>query len=444
MLVHPRSLRLWLLVAMIGAAIVGLGGAYVSFGRIESSGERRADRAKAVHVAGAIASQVAAGAGHSRLAAAQALLPNNQLIVIRDGRPMFTGPALSDRELEVTARARFPGGVVVLRDYESPGGGTSGLLTLVAAGVIVLVIVSGWLAATLVARAVRRPIDRAVAAADRLASGDLSARMGTSGPDELVRLGRAFDSMATRLEATDSEQRRFLADVAHEIATPTNSISGYGLAFADGDLATEAERAEARALIESETRRLTSLIEDLRQLTRLDLAERVRPRPLDLAEVCRASAARFLPAARAATVALEVDAKRVAIDSDRRLLETILDNLLSNAIRHTPAGGRVDLRLRRRRGEIVMAVRDNGVGIPPEHQRRVFDRLYRVDDARARLRGGSGLGLAIAQRAALALGGRIELDSEPARGSEFRLVLPSAGRRRGSVSSMRAPEATTR
>ena len=439
MLARLTSLRLWLLVAMIGAAVVGLVGAYFSYGEIQTSHERRVDRAKAMREATAVAAQVAAGADSGRLRALQAVMPNNQLILIRRGRRIFTGPAIRGRELEVTVSARLPHGLVVLRDFESGGHGSSALLTLVAGGVILLVILAGWLVATVVGRAVRGPIERAVAAADRLAGGELSARMGASGPDELVRLGRAFDSMATRLEAADIEQRRFLADVAHEIATPTNSISGYGLAFADGKLETEAERTEGRALLESETRRLTGLIDALRELTRLDLAEEVRPRPLELGRLCRDAAARFHPSARAKGVALEVDAQRVMIDSDQRLLEMVLDNLLTNAVRYTPAGGRIDLQLRRRRGEIIILVRDTGVGIPAEHQQRVFDRLYRVDDSRDRDRGGSGLGLAIAQRAAHTLGGRIELESRPGRGSEFRLVVPSAGSRRAARSAAGSP-----
>jgi signal transduction histidine kinase len=426
MVARLTSLRFWLLVAMIAAGAVGLVGTYVAFGKIQSAQERRADRHKAEQQAAAIAHQAAAGADRTRFAALQAVLPNNQLVVVRGGRPVFVGPAITDRELEVTASASFPGGRVVLRDYESPGKGESRLLTLVVAGVILLVILAAWLVATLVTRAVRDPVERAVAAADRLAAGDLSARMGASGPDELLRLGRAFDSMADRLESADQDQRRFLADVAHEIATPSNAISGYGIALADGSLVTDAERQEARALIEGETRRLTGLIDDLRALTRLDLAGEARRVRVDLAELCRREVARFAPPAREAGIRLETDLKAAVIDSDPRLIETVLDNLLSNALRYTPSGGRVDLRVRRDRKEIVLSVRDTGIGIPPEQQQRVFDRLYRVDEARDRERGGSGLGLAIAQRAAQALGGRIELESEPGRGSEFRLVLPSA------------------
>jgi signal transduction histidine kinase len=439
MLARLTSLRFWLVVAMIGTAVVGLGGAYLSYGKIQESQERSVHRAKAKSQAAAVAAEAAAGAGRRQLAELQAVLPNNQLIVVRHGRRVFAGPPISGREFEVGVSAPFPGGRVILRDYEPVARSSSLVLTLVAGGVILLVILAALVVATLVTRAVREPVARAVAAADRLAGGDFSARMGASGPDELVRLGTAFDSMAARLEAADRDQRRFLADVAHEIATPTTAISGYGLALADGSLRTDAERAEAQALIESETRRLNGMIEDLRELTRLDLAQEVRRAPVDLGALCRAAGVRFLPAARAGSVTLNVDAKPIVIEADERLLAMVVHNLLSNAIRYTPPGGQIDLQLRRRRDEIILAVRDTGIGIAPEHQQRVFDRLYRVEAARDRATGGSGLGLAIAQRAAHALGGRIELESEPGVGSEFRLVLPGSTRWRRARGVMTDP-----
>lgn len=432
MLARLTSLRFWLVVAMLGAALVGLAGAYASYGRIEASREHAADLSRDKDIAAAVAEQAAAGAGSARFAAVQAVLPYDRLTVIRDGKTEFEGSPLRGGKVELTVTAPFRGGLVILHDYESPKPSAPLALTLVAAGVILLVILAALATATLFTRAVRGPVERAVAAADQLAGGDFSARMGTSGAEELARLAQAFDSMAERLESAERDQRQFLADVSHEIATPTNAISGYGIALADGSLRTEAERAEARTLIESETRRLTGMIEDLRALTRLDLTEEVRRVPLDLAAVCQRAAARSLPTARAHGLELHVDARPEAIEVDERLIEMILDNLLSNAIRYTPSGGCIDLQLRRRQPGLVIAVRDTGIGIALEHQRRVFDRLYRVDDARDRASGGSGLGLAIAQRAARALGGRLELESEPGHGSEFRLVLPTNGRRRGS------------
>ena len=114
--------------------------------------------------------------------------------------------------------------------------------------------------------------------------------------------------------------------------------------------------------------------------------------------------------------------------TDRRLLETVLDNLVSNAVRYTRSGGRIRLSVTDGRAGVVISVRDTGIGIAEEHRTRIFERLYRVDEARDRASGGSGLGLALAQRAARAIGGTIELESEEGVGSEFRLVVSSAQR----------------
>ncbi|MGI8714719.1 MAG: sensor histidine kinase [Solirubrobacteraceae bacterium] len=230
--------------------------------------------------------------------------------------------------------------------------------------------------------------------------------------------------MAARLERADADQRQFLADVAHEIVTPVNTISGFGLALADGAAEGREQRAEAKALIEAETERLRGLLTDRRELTRLDLTEGVRLAPVALAPFAHELVARFRPAATAATLTLSVTVHAHELRTDARLLETVASNLLSNAIRYTPEGGHVEVRLRQHRDKLVLAVRDSGVGIAPEHQQRIFERLYRVDDTRDRATGGSGLGLAIAYRAAQSLGGHLELESTLGQGSEFRLILP--------------------
>jgi signal transduction histidine kinase len=158
-------------------------------------------------------------------------------------------------------------------------------------------------------------------------------------------------------------------------------------------------------------------------------------------ERCRELAGRFEPAARAAGLRLDVEAASLVTPSNRRLLETVIMNLLTNAIRYTPAGGRIELRVQRRRGELAVVVEDTGIGIAPEHREHIFDRLYRVDGARDRVRGGSGLGLAIAQRAAQELGGRIELESELGTGSVFRLILLEQRMGAGLSRRSRAPAA---
>ena len=429
MLARLASLRVRLLAAMLLTACVGLAGAYLLVAGIDRSRELAADRRKAQEVAGSVARLAATGT-RQQLQVAQAVLPNDRLLVYRAGRLVFAGPSI-ERDLELTVTAPFAGGRVVLEDHEAPvsAGLTPLALTGVIAAAVLLVILVALAVTTYLTRTLRAPIERAVGAARAVAAGDLGARIGPVAEDEFADLGRTFDRMAARLEESDRDQRRFLADVAHEIATPVNAIRGFAAALADGTIDGLAERQEALELIEGQGSRLDGLLADLRALTRLDLAEAVRVEDVDLAELCAGVVARFHRAGEAAGVAVLLGPGAeapVALRSDRRLLETVLDNLVSNAVRYTPAGGEVTLAIRRSRNEVTVAVKDTGIGIAPEHRQRVFDRLYRVDEARDRASGGSGLGLAIAQSAARSLGGRIELESEPGTGSEFRLVLPRA------------------
>jgi signal transduction histidine kinase len=427
MLTRAPSLRYWLLVAMIASAVIGLGAAVLLFNHVQAAHEHVADAAKARQEARTIAAQVEAGADQARLVALQELLVNDQITVYRTGRVVFQGPARTGREFELQVETRFPGGLVRIADYASPESSTTLELTLITAGVLALVITAAIIAATLVTRAVRAPVQRAINAADRVSHGDFTARVGSSGPEELAKLGSAFDDMASRLEQADRDQRQFLADVAHEIATPVNAVSGFALALADGAARNEQERSEAKSVIDVQTGRLRDLLRDLQELTQLDLAQGVRVTPVSLRRFGERLVAGFRPAARDANVDLDLAADEGEVLTDARLFEMIASNLLSNAIRYTPPRGSVQFELRRRGNELEVRVHDTGVGIAPEHQKRIFERLYRVDSTRDRATGGSGLGLAIVRRAVQALGGRIDLDSTPGQGSEFRVILPANG-----------------
>jgi len=302
--------------------------------------------------------------------------------------------------------------------FDAPG-------MVVAIVVATLLIGEAWLAAAMFARTVRKPISRAIETVDRLATGDFSARMGISGPEEFAHLGRAVDGVAGRLQQADTEQKRFLADLAHEIATPLSAVSGFAFALVDQSARTAAERAEAAGIVARESDRLRQLLDDVRHLHRLELAESVRQEQVDIGALCTETAQRFRLAAEEAGVTLLVCAERFSVVTDPRLTDTVVNNFVSNAIRYTPAGGRVQIQAHHRRSAIVIAVRDTGIGISPQDLERIFDRLYRVDKARDRATGGSGLGLAIARRAAESLGARIEVESKLGEGSEFRLLLPS-------------------
>ena len=246
----------------------------------------------------------------------------------------------------------------------------------------------------------------------------------------LIRAARrASDGMAAQLRQADTEQNRFLADLAHEIATPLSAVSGFAFALVNQSAQTIAERAEAAAIVVHESERLQQLLDDVRHLHRLELAESVRQEQVDLEVLCRETAQRFRLAADHAEVTLMACAEPASVVADPRLVDAVVNNFVSNAIRYTPPGGKVQIQAGQGRSATVIAVRDTGIGIAPQHLERIFDRLYRVDEARDRATGGSGLGLAIARRAAQSLGARIEVESTPGGGSEFRLLLPplSAG-----------------
>lgn len=418
------SLRLWLVVAMLGAAAVGLVASRFVIANANNRYESAKDRRKATFVASSIARRLSAGASVHELTLMQSVLPNDQIVVFRNGRTAFTGSLLRrPGELELTVSQPFQGGRVELRDYETAGSGAPlTTITLVTGGVVALVILVAALTATIVVGAVRRPVERAVLAARRVAAGDFAARIGAGGPEELGELGNAFDEMASRLEASDEQQRRFLADLAHELAAPFNIVSGYALALANQEIDDPVELGEIAEVVHEETVRLQSLLQRLRQLVQLDLSKPGPAETIDLADHLRRLRARFLPSAREAGVELRIRGGGT-LQTDPRLLGTILDNLVSNAIRYTPAGGVITASSRRHRHERVLSVKDTGIGISSHHQLRIFDRFYRVDDARDRATGGSGLGLALARRAARSLGARLEVQSTPGRGSEFRLVL---------------------
>ncbi|MEA2506275.1 MAG: two-component system, OmpR family, sensor histidine kinase BaeS [Actinomycetota bacterium] len=418
------SFRLWLLVAMLTAGGVGLVGADISLKRIQQSDERKADRAQDLRIAHSIGARVETGISLKALRIMQSVLPYDQILVYRGGRQIFAGPAITGADLEVTETGHFPGGRVQIRDYHSAAPSSSLEITFILGAWILLVIAAAVLTTAILTRALQGSIEQSVAAADRVAVGDLGARIGAVGPDEFARLANAFDSMAARLEAADREQREFLADVAHEIATPVNAISGLATALLDDTLQMPAERADAAYFIEKETERLGSLLEDLRRLTHLDYVEVIHREEIDAADLLRSLATRFSAEAAKAGLSLSVGDGHHRFTTDKRVLETVLNNFVTNAIRYTPPGGRVIVRAARDGNKLALSVADTGPGMSPHDLERIFDRFYRVDQTRDRATGGSGLGLAIARRAAQALNGWIEVSSEVGHGSTFSIVLP--------------------
>jgi two-component system OmpR family sensor kinase/two-component system sensor histidine kinase BaeS len=272
--------------------------------------------------------------------------------------------------------------------------------------------------------AVRRaaaPVGDLIEASGRVEAGDFSARVPEDGPREVRSLARAFNSMSSRLEEMEAQRQSTLADVSHELRTPLTVIQGNVEALLDGVYPADAEHLEP---ILDEIRVMERLIEDLRTLTLVEAGSLVLHRaPTDLGHLLPEVAAGYKSQAEQAGVQLIVTvADNVPVlELDPARLREVVANLLTNALRHTPRGGSIDLAGRLVGNDVEVTVRDTGSGMSPEQLDRIFDRFYRSPDSP-----GSGLGLPIARDLVQAHGGTLTATSELGRGTTIRFTLPLA------------------
>jgi two-component system, OmpR family, sensor histidine kinase BaeS len=299
-------------------------------------------------------------------------------------------------------------------------GGTSAIAGLGGAVVgVALVVLVVWL----VGRTVRRtlgPIGDVMEAAERVARGDYAARVDPGGPGEVRRLGRTFNDMTARLEASEDQRRRLLADVAHELGTPLSIVRGNVEGMLDG--VYEADREHLTTILE-ETDLMARLLDDLRTLSTAEAgALRLHREPADLAALAADVVTAFTPRAAAKGIRLEHGAEGAAeADVDGTRMRQVIENLVANALRHTPSGGAVAVQTAGDDGAIELTVSDTGPGIPEDQLAAVFDRYTRSHDS-----GGSGLGLAIARSLVEAHGGVIQAERGAAGGTTIRVRLPAS------------------
>ncbi len=295
------------------------------------------------------------------------------------------------------------------------------LIALVGAGL-------GIAVGLFVSRSLSRPLAIVAQAAHAFARRDWSQRVPlkeTAHIAEVAEVAQAFNHMADSLQQAEAQRRNLMADVAHELRTPLTVIQGSLRALLDG---VHPLQMKEIAAVYDETRLLSRLVEDVRELA---LAEaRQLPmtiRTVDVGAALQAMAERFAAAADAHQVALGVSVPEglppAQADPDR--LAQVLHNLVSNAFRHTPPGGRITLSAEAQPAAVRMSVRDTGEGIPEEDLPRVFDRFYRGDRSRSRSTGGAGLGLAIAKSLVENMGGQIGVESRQGQGSVFWFTLPA-------------------
>lgn len=296
------------------------------------------------------------------------------------------------------------------------------LMAVLAASLIAAI------ATLLLARPVVGRAGRLATAARRIREGDLATRVPASSTDELGDVEAAFNEMAEELERSEDLKRRLVSDAAHELRTPLTNLVGTLEAVEDGlrppDAATLASLREEVALLER-------LVEDLQEVAIADAgALDLHVEKVDLVDSVQAALAGVESTADAKGVRLRLDVAAAEgerlVRADRSRLGQILRNLLRNAITHSPEGGEIRVRVASAGDAREVMIEDRGSGIAPDHLDLIWERFYRVDDARDRASGGIGLGLAIVKRLVEAHGGRVRVDSRPGEGSAFRFTLPAA------------------
>jgi signal transduction histidine kinase len=280
---------------------------------------------------------------------------------------------------------------------------------------------SAIVAALILATSITRPLEELSTASDRLAGGDLSVRAPTGGPRELAKLGSSFNAMASELESLFDARRELVAAASHDLRTPVASITAMLEAIEDG----LAQPEEYLAPLQEHARRLGTLVDDLFELARIDAG--ALSHELQVVAVA--------PLVDSCVRGVEAEARARGVTLDQRLaeaplvrcapdqVERVLLNLLTNALQHTPSDGAVAVLVGADTSHVTVSVEDTGSGLTPEAARRMFDRFWRSDPARA---GGTGLGLAIARGLVEAQGGRIWAEGAATGGARVSFTLPIA------------------
>ncbi len=372
--------------------------------------------------------------------------PISSVAFIREGSPGFvfivaqtrTAPSPSDR-----FTVRTPSYFVALAVQEQSL--TSSWLELAPrlsfAALVSLIVSIG--VAFLLSRSISKPIAEITRASEEMARGNYDQNIRVRSKDEVGRLAESFNYMARQVSISHRTLRDFLANVSHELRTPLTSVQGFSQAMMDGTVKTRADYAEAAQIINDESSRMRRMVEDLLLLSKIESGQLPLDRSeLDLRELLRMCLKRAGPQAQQAGISLVMEADQPArVVGDEGRLEEVFRNLLDNALRYTPKGGAVTVRLAvpqpngapsngREKGttrinckSIRVAVHNTGSYIPVEDQARIFERFYQVDKSRARNSDGSGLGLAIAREIVHAHGGDISVESDPVAGTTFTVAV---------------------
>lgn len=301
------------------------------------------------------------------------------------------------------------------------------LLPILQGGLIALLL--SLILAFALSRWVADPLQQLIVAARNYPSDNMRPVL-PRGPHEVQDLAKAFNSMVERVESSQKSQRDFVADVSHELKTPLTSIQGFAQAILDDTASTPDARRQAAQIIYDEAGRMHRMALDLLDLARLEAGTAdLKMSPVDLSALLRNIVEKFKRESEQVGVALQLDLPEnlppLIGDGDR--LAQVFINLVDNALKFTPANGRITLNAGHVGTQMEISIADTGVGVPKEALFHLFDRFYQVDPSRAGgEKHGAGLGLAIVQEIVQAHGGKIDVRSEVGRGTTFVIHLPLA------------------
>jgi signal transduction histidine kinase len=299
--------------------------------------------------------------------------------------------------------------------------GMTRAITLSALGATAIALVLG----ILLARTLTRPIRELTVATRTLAKGDLGGQVAVRTQDEMGELATSFNQMSADLAQASQLRRQMTADIAHELRTPLSLILGYTESLSDGKLPATQDTFD---IMHDEAQHLSRLIGDLRTLSLADAGELTLNRhPVDLRALLERVTTAHTPEAQSQGVSVQVEAPPALpdVEADPGRLAQVLENLMSNALRHTPEGGQITLSAGAEGNTVTLRVQDNGTGIASEDLPFVFDRFYRAEKSRQRHEGESGLGLAIAKSLVEAQGGSLSVESVLGEGTGFTIAFPA-------------------
>jgi histidine kinase len=271
-------------------------------------------------------------------------------------------------------------------------------------------LIAGLFTSVLLTRLILQPLHEITASSQRIASGHYDERVAVPQSDELAMVATHFNQMAEALEQVEQQRVALIGNVSHELRTPLTGIEGYLEGMMDGLLPSN---TETYAHMYQEVRRLRRLVDDLQALSRVEAGQvSLRLETIDLEAQCL-------------VIAIKDTRDEAWVNADADRTAQILINLVGNAIRYTPDGGQITIRVRTKQQFAEVSIHDTGVGIPAESLAYIFERFYRVDSSRSRSSGGSGVGLTVSRHLAWAMGGDlIATSAGPDQGSTFLFTLP--------------------